>query len=67
MEEDKQSLSELEEEQLEVEDEGSDQDRGTKESEVAEEASEWGKAQGGQGKTQPWVTERRRRVEHRRP
>jgi hypothetical protein len=34
MEEDKQSLSELEEEQLEVEDEGSDQDRGTKESEV---------------------------------
>ncbi len=40
MEEDKQSLSELEEKQLEVEDEGSDQDRGTKESEVAEEASE---------------------------
>ena len=40
MEEDKQSLSELEEEQLEVEDEGSDQDGGTKESEVAEEASE---------------------------
>jgi small subunit ribosomal protein S1 len=40
MEEDKQSLSELEEKQLEVEDEGSDQDRGTKESEVAEETSE---------------------------
>jgi small subunit ribosomal protein S1 len=40
MEEDKQSLSELDEEQLVVEDEGSDQDRGTKESEVTEEASE---------------------------
>jgi small subunit ribosomal protein S1 len=40
MEEDKQSVTELKEEQLEVKDEGSDLDRETKEPEVAEEASE---------------------------